>query len=58
MHPQDKAFYQKTTFPILSFFKINRWGGLFKLENQQFTGSFKARGALNKILTLNESGKR
>ena len=30
----------------------------FKLENQQVTGSFKVRGALNKILSLTESEKR
>jgi threonine dehydratase len=30
------------------------WGGevYLKLENLQLTGTFKARGALNKILTL------
>ena len=27
-----------------------------KLENEQFTGSFKARGSLNKLLTLAENG--
>ena len=27
-----------------------------KLENRQFTGSFKARGALNKLLRLQEQG--
>ncbi len=26
-----------------------------KLENEQYTGSFKARGSLNKVLSLNES---
>ena len=30
----------------------------FKLENQQVTGSFKVRGALNKILSLTESEKQ
>lgn len=29
----------------------------FKLENLQITGSFKARGALNKILSLSEKEK-
>ena len=29
-----------------------------KLENEQYTGSFKARGALNKILTSSEAEKR
>jgi threonine dehydratase len=30
-------------------------GLYFKLENLQYTGSFKARGALNKLLTLTET---
>src|SRR5215471_4167996 len=30
----------------------------FKLENLQMTGSFKERGALNKLLQLSESEKR
>jgi threonine dehydratase len=30
----------------------------FKLENQQMTGSYKERGALNKILLLNEDERR
>src|SRR4030095_15830722 len=30
----------------------------FKLENLQMTGSFKERGALNKILTLTDDEKR
>ena len=30
---------------------------LFKLENLQMTGSFKERGAVNKLLTLNEEEK-
>ena len=30
----------------------------FKLENLQMTGSFKERGALNKILTLSEAERR
>ncbi|MCU1281108.1 MAG: L-threonine ammonia-lyase, partial [bacterium] len=29
----------------------------FKLENLQMTGSFKERGALNKILTLSDEEK-
>ena len=29
-----------------------------KLESEQFTGSFKARGALNKILTLSDEDKK
>src|ERR1700740_1995176 len=30
----------------------------FKLENLQMTGSFKERGALNKVLTLTDDEKR
>ena len=30
--------------------------GYLKLENRQYTGSFKARGALNKVLMLQEQG--
>ena len=30
----------------------------FKYENTQFTGSFKLRGALNKVLTLSDSEKK
>ena len=53
-----KPFIRKTTFSYSEVFsKLIDGEVYFKLENQQFTGSFKARGALNKILTLNESGK-
>ena len=53
-----KPFIRKTTFSYSEFFsKLIDGEVYFKLENQQFTGSFKARGALNKIFTLNESGK-
>tara|TARA_Y100000768_G_scaffold67902_1_gene47560 strand:- start:814 stop:1770 length:957 start_codon:yes stop_codon:yes gene_type:complete len=53
-----KPFIRKTTFSFSEVFsKLLDGEVYFKLENQQFTGSFKARGALNKILTLNESGK-
>ena len=51
-------FIRRTTFSYSEFFsKLIDGEVYFKLENQQFTGSFKARGALNKIFTLNESGK-
>ena len=51
-------FIRKTIFSYSEVFsKLIDGEVYFKLENQQFTGSFKARGALNKILTLNESGK-
>jgi len=53
-----KPFIRRTTFSYSeSFSKLIDGEVYFKLENQQFTGSFKARGALNKILELNESGK-
>ena len=53
-----KPFIRKTTFSYSEVFsKLIDGEVYFKLENQQFTGSFKVRGALNKILTLNESGK-
>ena len=53
-----KPFIRKTIFSYSEVFsKLIDGEVYFKLENQQFTGSFKARGALNKILTLNESGK-
>ena len=53
-----KPFIRKTTFSYSEVFsKLIDGEVYFKLENQQFTGSFKARGALNKILTLNESDK-
>ena len=53
-----KPFIRKTTFSYSEVFsKLIDGEVYFKLENQQFTGSFKARGALNKILALNELGK-
>ena len=53
-----KPFIRRTTFSYSEVFsKLIDGEVYFKLENQQFTGSFKARGALNKILALNESGK-
>ena len=51
-------FIRRTTFSYSEFFsKLIDGEVYFKLENQQFTGSFKARGALNKIFILNEPGK-
>jgi len=48
-------FIRKTNFSFSeAFSKILGASVFFKLENQQFTGSFKVRGALNKILTLIE----
>ena len=44
---------RRTPFPQSPYFSALLDGEVFfKLENQQVTGSFKARGALNKILSL------
>ena len=53
-----KRYITKT--PLISNDKINNQFGakiFFKLENEQITGSFKIRGALNKILQLNDEQK-
>ena len=53
-----KRYINKT--PLVSNNNINNQFGAqiyFKLENEQVTGSFKIRGALNKILQLNEDQK-
>lgn len=53
-----RPFVKKTPLVRSSFFSdltgINVW---FKLENEQVTGSFKARGATNKILSLSRQEK-
>ncbi len=41
--------------PVLN--KLNRGTVFLKLENEQCTGSFKARGALNKVLVLSPAEK-
>ncbi len=41
--------------PVLGFSGLNHWSGLdmrFKYENLQVTGSFKARGAANAVMSL------
>ncbi len=48
---QTPLFYSK----YLS--ALNKGNVYLKLENEQYTGSFKARGALNKILSLTASDK-
>ena len=49
------AYIRKTPFPISPYFSALLDGEVFfKLENQQVTGSFKARGALNKVLSLSK----
>lgn len=40
------------------FSRLCGLGAYFKLENLQMTGSFKERGALNRILTLSEDEKQ
>lgn len=45
--------------PVVSTHKTTSWGQPlrlhFKLENQQQTGSFKVRGATNKVLQLDDA---
>jgi threonine dehydratase len=53
------SFTRETTFCRSEYFSRQLKGQVyFKLENQQVTGSFKVRGALNKILSLTESEKQ
>lgn len=54
------APYARRT-PLLHSLGLSRMTGAdvyLKLENLQFTGSFKARGALNKVLSLSEDDRR
>lgn len=49
-----------TRTPLLESHLLNQWLGhtvLFKAESYQRTGAFKARGALNTLLTLKEQDK-
>ena len=49
------AYIRKTPFSLSPYFSAFLDGQIFfKLENQQVTGSFKVRGALNKILSLSK----
>ena len=49
------AYIRKTPFSLSPYFSALLDGEVFfKLENQQVTGSFKVRGALNKILSLSK----
>jgi threo-3-hydroxy-L-aspartate ammonia-lyase len=46
--------------PLITSALLNNWLGheiIFKAENFQKIGAFKARGAINKILSLKEQGK-
>jgi len=54
-----KPYINKT--PIISSTSLNKMFGLdiyFKLELMQKTGSFKARGAINKVLQLSDNERR
>lgn len=57
-HEQINSFVRRTPFIYSSAFS-NDLGCevFFKLENLQVTGSFKARGALSKLLSLSEKEK-
>ncbi len=53
-----KPYIQKT--PLVQSSLLNRWLGhsiFFKLENWQSVGAFKARGAMNALLTVQERGQ-
>ena len=52
-HKRIKKYILET--PLITNIKINKKYGsqiYFKLENKQKTGSFKVRGAFNKLLQL------
>jgi threonine dehydratase len=54
-HQRISPYVHRT--PLLSSSLLNNWLGhdiVFKAENLQKTGAFKARGAINKLLTLKE----
>lgn len=56
-HQRIKSHIHRT--PIITSSVLNEWLGhdiYFKCENLQKIGAFKARGAINKLLSLNESG--
>ena len=51
-----EPYKRETYFQYSHYFSKKINGNVhFKLENMQITGSFKVRGALNKLLTLNKS---
>ena len=52
--PYIRETYFNRSFSFSEILNGNVW---FKLENSQVTGSFKARGALNKLLSLSDSNK-
>src|SRR5436309_14972388 len=52
------AIYMSPCAHSETFSKLTGNKVYFKLENLQMTGSFKERGALNKILTLTDEEKQ
>ncbi len=52
------AVYESPCARSEYFSRLCGIGAYFKLENLQMTGSFKERGALNRILTLSETTPR
>ena len=48
IHPHIRETYFDRSFSFSELLDGNVW---FKLENNQVTGSFKARGAFNKLLS-------
>ena len=55
---QIQSFIRKTPFiHSKAFSELTGAEVWFKLENEQVTGSFKARGATNKLLSLNDEEK-
>src|SRR5215475_3841932 len=53
-----RAIYQSPCPLSLTLSRLCGCQTYFKLENLQMTGSFKERGALNKLLQLNEAEKK
>ena len=54
IHPHIRETYFDRSFLFSGLLDGNVW---FKLENNQVTGSFKARGAFNKLLSLTDTEK-
>lgn len=57
-HARIASYIHRT--PLLQSSQLNEWLGhdiVFKAENFQKIAAFKARGAMNKILTLKEQGE-
>ena len=53
-----RPYILKTPLILSNFLsKLNNGKVYLKLESEQYTGSFKARGAMNKILSLSYEDK-